>query len=185
MLWGSSERKVLVLLFLISGAGVLWMFWEAGGGAAIAQEDGGDCTTVTRINGRGTQESEPFQITGQTFRVLESVEGATAGGSTAYAPLDESGEPIQPTSTDGGGFGGEDPQSYQTTATYEPGPGTYRIGILSDSAEYTYEVQDCGLSTSSGGLMESGGPEAGPLPMMPGGTCPSEYPRMKSGACYR
>ena len=185
MLWESSARRLMVLVVLISCAGILWMGWEAASGAAVAQEDGEDCATVTRINGRGTQESEPFQITGQTFRVLESVEGASAQGSTSYAPLDENDEPVQPSSTDGGGFGGEDPQSYQTTAIYEPGPGTYRIGILSDSAEYTYEVQDCGLSTSGGGLMEAGGAESGPVPMMPGGACPVEYPVENSGACYR
>lgn len=185
MLERSSMRKLSVLVVLILCAGALRVGWEAAGGTAIAQEDGGDCAAVTKINGRGTQETEPFQITGQTFRVLESVEGGSEQGSTVYTPLDENDEPIQPSSTNGEGFGGEDPQSYQTTATYDPGPGTYRIGILSDSAEYNYEVQDCGLSTSSAGLMEAGGPESGPVPPMPGGACPVEYPVEKPGACYR
>ena len=189
MLWRSSARRRLAVsvVVLVSCVGVLRVGWEPAGSVAIAQEDGEDCATVTKINGRGTQESEPFQITGQTFRVLESVEGDTAEGATVYAPLDENDEPIQPSSTDGGGFGGEDPQVYQTTTTYDAGPGTYRIGILSDSAEYAYEVQDCGLSTSSGGLMEAGGPGSGPVPVptMPTGACPTEYPVEKSEACYR
>ena len=185
MVLESSSRKLVALTLLILCVGVLRVCLEAAGSAAIAQEDGEDCATVTRINGRGTQESEPFHITGQTFRVLETVEGESAEGSTIYAPLDENDEPIQPSSTDGQNFGGDDPRSYQTVATFDPGPGTYRIGVLSDSAEYTYEVQDCGLSTSGGGLMEAGGPEDGPVPRMQGGTCPVEYPIEKAGACYR
>lgn len=33
-------------------------------------------------------------------------------------------------------------------------------------------------------LMESGGPVSGPLPLMPNGECPAEYPAKRNGACY-
>ncbi len=33
--------------------------------------------------------------------------------------------------------------------------------------------------------MDAGGPERGPVPLMPGGRCPDEYPLEQSGACYR
>ena len=33
-------------------------------------------------------------------------------------------------------------------------------------------------------MLESGGPAAGPVPLMPGGECPSEYPVLKNGACF-
>ena len=33
-------------------------------------------------------------------------------------------------------------------------------------------------------MLESGGPADGPVPLMPGGECPSEYPVLKDGACY-
>ncbi|MDP9424988.1 MAG: hypothetical protein M3P37_02875, partial [Actinomycetota bacterium] len=61
----------------------------------------------------------------------------------------------------------------------------YKLGMASEGGEYTYEVQDCGLSTSGGGLMEAGGPEYGPVPTMPGGGCPTEYPILKDGGCYQ
>jgi hypothetical protein len=32
--------------------------------------------------------------------------------------------------------------------------------------------------------MEAGGPTAGPVPVMPGGGCPDEYPARRHGACY-
>ena len=34
-------------------------------------------------------------------------------------------------------------------------------------------------------LMESGGPEDGAVPVMPGGGCPAEFPENRGGACYR
>jgi hypothetical protein len=34
-------------------------------------------------------------------------------------------------------------------------------------------------------LFEAGGPEGGPVPLMPGDRCPSEYPVRRGGACYR
>ncbi len=33
--------------------------------------------------------------------------------------------------------------------------------------------------------MDAGGPERGPVPLMPGGGCPDEYPVERGGACFR
>jgi hypothetical protein len=33
-------------------------------------------------------------------------------------------------------------------------------------------------------ILDSGGPAEGPIPLMPGGGCPKEYPVEKDGACY-
>jgi hypothetical protein len=35
-----------------------------------------------------------------------------------------------------------------------------------------------------GNLLEAGGPSSGPLPLMPDGGCPKEFPIMRDGACY-
>lgn len=37
---------------------------------------------------------------------------------------------------------------------------------------------------SNNTLMEAGGPAAGPVPLMPGGKCPEEFPIQQGGACY-
>lgn len=37
---------------------------------------------------------------------------------------------------------------------------------------------------SEDNLLRAGGPDDGPLPLMPGGGCPREYPLELSGACY-
>jgi hypothetical protein len=35
-----------------------------------------------------------------------------------------------------------------------------------------------------GSLLEAGGPTSGPVPLMPDGGCPREFPTMRHGACY-
>ena len=35
-----------------------------------------------------------------------------------------------------------------------------------------------------GPLMNAGGPGEGPVPLMPGGDCPEEFPTKRGGACY-
>ncbi len=36
-----------------------------------------------------------------------------------------------------------------------------------------------------GALMKAGGSSEGPVPLMPGGNCPKEFPTKQGGACYR
>ena len=36
----------------------------------------------------------------------------------------------------------------------------------------------------SGTLFEAGGATSGPAPLMPNGSCPTEFPNMHDGACY-
>jgi hypothetical protein len=36
-----------------------------------------------------------------------------------------------------------------------------------------------------GNLLEAGGPTSGPVPLMPGGGCPVEYPVQRGDVCYR
>jgi hypothetical protein len=35
-----------------------------------------------------------------------------------------------------------------------------------------------------GNLLDAGGPSSGPLPLMPNGGCPREFPTLRDGACY-
>ena len=36
----------------------------------------------------------------------------------------------------------------------------------------------------NGNLLEAGGPTSGPVPLMPDGGCPREFPKMREGLCY-
>lgn len=41
-----------------------------------------------------------------------------------------------------------------------------------------------GSQSRYGNLFEAGGPSSGPVPLMPNGSCPREFPAMRDGACY-
>jgi hypothetical protein len=43
---------------------------------------------------------------------------------------------------------------------------------------------DSNGTSASGTLLEAGGAGTGPVPTMPGGGCPEEFPTEKDGACY-
>ncbi len=45
--------------------------------------------------------------------------------------------------------------------------------------------QPPGQPQQGGQLMNAGGPAEGPIPLMPGGGCPAEFPTERDGACYR
>ncbi|MCA1716168.1 MAG: hypothetical protein LC781_04660 [Actinobacteria bacterium] len=46
-------------------------------------------------------------------------------------------------------------------------------------------IQQPGPQQKGGQLMNAGGPADGPIPLMPGGGCPAEFPTERDGACYR
>jgi hypothetical protein len=45
--------------------------------------------------------------------------------------------------------------------------------------------QPPGQPPQGGQLMNAGGPADGPIPLMPGGGCPAEFPTERDGTCYR
>lgn len=156
------------------------------GDEALAQQG---CTVVTEITGRGTQTSEPFDIVGPTF-VAEydvTVENASDVGFAFFNVVDENGGVVQPDSVD------EDEGSATSasgSATFS-GSGTFTIEILGEDADYTISVQDCGATSGNadvdtgGSLLNAGGPTDGPVPPMPGGGCPREFPVETGEVCNR
>jgi hypothetical protein len=89
----------------------------------------------------------------------------------------------------------EDTSAYETTAAQETTAET-TVGdtttpeTTSSSAEQTTARDPRGGSGTRAQsqqrrpLMNAGGPTAGPVPLMPGGGCPEEYPVRRHGACY-
>ena len=45
--------------------------------------------------------------------------------------------------------------------------------------------QEPGPQQQGGQLMNAGGPADGPIPVMPSGGCPAEFPTERDAACYR
>jgi hypothetical protein len=101
---------------------------------------------VTNIDGRGSQQSEPFEISGQTFRVnFEADNPGETPGFAFFDVLDENGGVVQPDSQN---LSREDPDHVEGNATFSSGPGSYTIEIASQSADYTIGVEDCGASAA-------------------------------------
>jgi hypothetical protein len=170
------------------------------GAPAFAQQQGRGCTTLTEIEGRGDQQSEPFWIAGQSFKV--AFEADNPGETDGYAfvnVIDENDGIVQPDSQD---LSSDSPTRLEGEATFSSGPGEYLIEISSEEASYTLTVEDCdgasAVRTASQRpvalprtgqaetrrLLEAGGPTDGPMPAMPDGGCPKEYPFERSGACH-
>ncbi|MDP8952044.1 MAG: hypothetical protein M3N18_07380 [Actinomycetota bacterium] len=99
---------------------------------------------VTEFVGRGDQESEPFEIEGQTFRVnFEADNPGETPGFAFFNVIDENGGVVQPDSQD---ISEDDPDRIEGNATFDSGPGSYTLEIASESADYAIDVEDCGSS---------------------------------------
>ena len=197
---------ICVLILAVVSALMVTVGWVMRGPArertAQAQDQ---CTEVLTI-GPETENiiSEPFEITGNTFRLSGDLTFLTEGGlpGISITPMDEQGNSV--------GFFPIDQEGPFTENVLE-GPGTFTLEITTiNQVEYTITVEDCGSSPTGGGaaqyddssvappaeapvappaddpsLFESGGPEEGPAPVMPGGACPPEFPNARDGGCWR
>lgn len=58
-------------------------------------------------------------------------------------------------------------------------------GDSDDSADDD-QYDDAAIVTTApkGDLLEAGGPQSGPMPLMPGGGCPAEFPVERGDACH-
>src|SRR4028118_952035 len=148
MLRNGCTRRILVFALLGVCAISLRLAWGISGefpihlGApAFAQQQGGGCTPVTEIEGRGDQQSEPFRIIGQSFRVVfEADNPGETDGFAFFNVVDENDGIVQPDSQD---LSSDSPARIEGEATFSSGPGEYAIEIASEQASYTLTVEDC------------------------------------------
>jgi hypothetical protein len=132
---------------------------EDGFNTLEAEEDGGDLTSDTYTN---------VTPGNYTLVIFDSVPANVDASYTV-------------TVTDGTETGGTTtaPQYEETTTQYEETTAAAQYEETTTTTETTqYET------TSGNELMEAGGPLTGPVPPMPGGGCPPEFPLMRGGLCY-
>jgi hypothetical protein len=145
---------VIVVIFLVVGGawGVL-----RSGPAAQAQQGAGDCPGAQTINtttGSDDKQSQPFQTTGDSFRVTTQIT-TTSQDPNAGADADvmsQDGQAIDTVGHDGAGS--------ESSIVNAP-PGSYSLDIGVDNADYTFTVEDCtgdkvGGSTTGGGTTSGG-----------------------------
>jgi hypothetical protein len=76
-------------------------------------------------------------------------------------------------------------QTFQEATTASPSPATTTTASPSPTtASPSPTTATPSPNRDRGSLMEAGGPTAGPVPLMPGGGCPEEYPVRRHDACY-
>ena len=93
---------------------------------------------------------------------LTNLETAARAQETTTAPVTTAEQTVQESPITAS------PAPETTTATAPPSPTTATPSPTQDR----------------GPLMDAGGPTAGPVPLMPDGGCPQEYPVPRNDACY-
>ncbi len=73
--------------------------------------------------------------------------------------------------------------TYTTTSTVTASPAPTTT-TASPAPTTTTASPSPSSPSPSDRMLDSGGPRRGPVPLMPGGECPPEYPVKKDGACY-
>lgn len=129
--------------------------------AAQTDEDLFDCSDFE------SQEDAQEQLLDGDPYVLDEDGDGTA--------CNEVGIELAAQQTDAAQYSGDDEYQYSDDQYSDE----YQYGSLASSGS----TGSTGTSTS-GTLLEAGGPESGPVPLMPGGGCPEEFPTEKDGACH-
>jgi hypothetical protein len=83
----------------------------------------------------------------------------------------------------GGDLGLFSPANAQETTQYETTEFNTTVQYEDTTDDFT-DVTTSEVQYETTPLFTSGGPEDGPVPPMPGGGCPPEYPVEKSDGCY-
>lgn len=176
---------------------------------AYAQQN---CATVQTFTGNGIKDTQPFTVTSDTWRLrydFESTTGDQQSSSfemTVYKPGNTIPESIitlerpgSDTSYVNAGAGTyylsigsanatwtvdvEECSASAPPGTPNPGP-TSASGSASTPASTPPARTQPPKSKRDRNLFQSGGPTSGPLPLMPNGGCPREFPVQRGKACY-
>jgi hypothetical protein len=178
-------------------------------GKAYAQQN---CDTVQTFTGNGIKDTQPFTVTSDTWRLRYDFESTTDDQQsssfemTVYKPGNTIPESIitlespgSDTSSVNAGAGTyylsigsanatwtvdvEECDASAPPGTPNPGPAS-ASGIASTPAPTPAAGSRQPKPKPERDLFESGGPTSGPLPLMPNGGCPREFPQQRGRACY-
>jgi hypothetical protein len=196
---------VVAILAVLTSFAALATRGEGEPAVAIAQQTG--CTLVDTFTGEGSvQKTQPFTITSDRWQLSYEVFGLDRGQEaglfiTVYSAAND--QFVTSTSQERQGI---------NTLVVNAGPGTYYLDVVSVFGSWRINVVECESSgfpvagsatitspsatasatagpTSTAGpipnaLLGAGGPRYGPVPYLPGGRCPSEYPVKRGDGCY-
>ncbi|TCJ16766.1 hypothetical protein E0L93_08560 [Rubrobacter taiwanensis] len=170
------------------------------------------CTPVQTFTGTGNQTTPVFNITGDSFRISYTTTAGTVTGDGSQGVVfdvtvyDENDEFITSASQERAGsdstFVNEGPgrfylEIFSANAEWSvevedcTGRGRGSESLSPASPQYDQYTTVTPVQTPErhqyrqpDRLLEAGGPGDGPVPAMPGGGCPAEFPLERGGLCY-
>src|SRR5687768_3721714 len=176
---------------------------------AYAQQN---CETVQTFTGNGIKDTQPFTVTSDIWRLRYDFESTTPDqqassfdmsvyktGNTIPESIITLERPGSDTSYVNAGAGTyylsigsanaiwtvdvEECDASAPPDTPKPGPAS-ASGSASTPASTPEPGSQKPKSKPERDLFASGGPTSGPLPLMPNGGCPQEFPERRGKACY-
>ncbi len=171
---GDKRLKILVVVLVLVAGFVSRVTYEQvinPSTPALAQEDQYDCQSF------GSQESAQAELDRDPRdpNELDPDDDGQACEDYDYGSTDGSGS-ASPSS------------SASPTATSSPSASQDSTDDASASASPSSSASPTSSASASAqaqdDLMNSGGPREGPVPSMPGGGCPAEFPTLHNGLCY-
>ncbi len=108
--------------------------------------------------------------------------GSFFGQDSAYAQEDSMGTTMGESTGDFDRTTGQDDSDSSGATQYETTEETTTEQYEDTSSGDTTQYETTQYNTTP--LMQSGGPEDGPVPPLPSGGCPDEFPVDKDGACF-
>ncbi len=187
---GNTTLKIMVVVLVLAAGFVSRVTYEQvinPSTPALAQEDQYDCASF------GSQESAQSELerdprdpndldpdgNGQACDDYDY--GGT--GTNGASPTTTSASPTTTSNSPEGTTGS--PQSSDSSPTSSASPNNDASRSSDASASPQAEAQDDQTKQQrNDDLMRSGGPHAGPVPLMPDGGCPVEFPTRQNGLCY-
>ena len=124
------------------------LVWTFGGGVSplsgsAAQAQTVSCEPVTTIEGTGNQASEPFNISGESWRAtFQFNRSSTNTDAFVVFIAQKSGEGIAIPASNA--FAGDNAFQARGVVNYNTGPGTYSLNIRSQGGRYVIDIEDCG-----------------------------------------
>ena len=186
---GDKRLKILVVVLVLAAGFVSRVTYEQlinPSTPALAQEDQYDCPSF------GSQESAQAELerdprdpnnldpdgNGQACEDYDYGSTNSASPSSSASPATTS----SPESTTGGSQSSPSPTSDSSpTSSASPTSDASPSSSASPSSDASASPQ---AETQDDDLMRSGGPDGGPVPLMPDGGCPEEFPSSRNGLCY-
>jgi hypothetical protein len=203
----NKRRIVAAILGVLTGFGVLVIWGISEPEVAVAQQTG--CTLVDTFAGEGFQQTQPFTIASDRWQLTYEVSGLQQGQGaglfiTVYSAAND--QFVTSTSQDRGGLN-------TFAVNTGPGTfyldvisvfGSWRIyvegcggsggfpkvgsatttGLPATASPTTTASPTSTANPTPNPLLGAGGARYGPVPLLPGGRCPIEYPVKREEGCY-